>query len=65
MRWRDEDHQLYRQEDGDKEDTDSLGCVRGEVEPARPPTAPPVYTEPKIVPYDGGWPEYEEAAVEF
>ncbi len=30
-----------------------------------PPTVEQEYTEPEIVPFDDGWPEYEEAAFEY
>jgi hypothetical protein len=30
-----------------------------------PPIAIPEYTEPEIVPYDDGWPEYDEAVFDF
>jgi hypothetical protein len=30
-----------------------------------PPTVEPEYAEPVVVPFDDGWPEYEEAVIEF
>ncbi len=30
-----------------------------------PPSVEPEYTEPEIVPYDDGWPEYDEPVFDF
>ncbi len=62
MHWRDKADKFYLQKDGDKEDRHLSEHIRRKEKPA----APPGYTERvKIVPYDDGWQEYEEASVKF